>query len=94
MPMAAISRPSALALSIASRTTVRVVVQISSALCSTQPSRGKCWLNSRCAVKAARPFSSNSMARELVVPWSMLRIYRVVMNCPQSSSYYSGSESL
>ena len=31
------------------------VAQISSASCSTQPERGKCWVNSRCAVATIAP---------------------------------------
>jgi hypothetical protein len=44
------------------------VAQISSASCSTQPGRGKCWVNSRCALPTTRPVVSNSIERALVVP--------------------------
>ncbi len=46
------------------------VAQISSASCSTQPERGKCCVNSRCAVATTLPSWSKRMDRELVVPWS------------------------
>ena len=38
--------------------------------CSTQPGCGKIWRNSRCAIATICPARSNTMLRELEVPWS------------------------
>src|SRR5213596_2159589 len=51
------------------------VAQISVASCSTQPGVGKIWRNSFCAEATTLPLWSNTMARELVVPWSKARMY-------------------
>src|SRR5213595_317388 len=51
------------------------VAQISVASCSTQPGVGKIWRNSFCANATTLPLWSNTMARELVVPWSRARMY-------------------
>jgi hypothetical protein len=59
------------ALATASRAVASVVVQISSGSCSTQPERGKCCMNSRCAMLATRQLSSKISARDDVVPWSI-----------------------
>jgi len=48
--------------------------QISAGSCSTQPERGKIWVISCCAMPSMRPASSNTIARELVVPWSRARM--------------------
>src|SRR5690606_25522185 len=47
---------------------------ISAASCSTHPGCGKCCVNSRWATARMAPAWSNSIARELVVPWSIARI--------------------
>ena len=39
-----------------------------------QPGWGKIWRNSRCACATTRPCSSNTMLRELEVPWSSARM--------------------
>src|SRR5688572_29874874 len=70
MPIAAMSLARRPAAAIASRATSRCVDQISAGSCSTHAVRGKIWRNSRCAAALARPLSSKTMARELVVPWS------------------------
>jgi hypothetical protein len=51
------------------------LAQISVASCSTQPGCGKTWRNSRCATPRMLPSRSNTMARELVVPWSRAMTY-------------------
>ncbi|MCY1353105.1 hypothetical protein D9M69_394350 [compost metagenome] len=71
MPMAAISAGFKPLCSMASRQTLRVVSQISSPSCSTQPSFGKYCLNSCWARATGRPWALKTMARLLVVPWSM-----------------------
>ena len=68
MPMAAIPPASIPARAMASRAVARVLCQISSGSCSTQPERGKCWGNSSCATAAIRASESKRMAREEVVP--------------------------
>ncbi len=52
------------------------------ASCSTQPDCGYDWRNSCCALARAAPCASNTIARELVVPWSSAR-----MNSGMSSSF-------
>ena len=68
MPIPASSRAAMRALAIASRATSSCVRQISSASCSTQPGCGKICRNSACAIERTVPDSSNTIARELVVP--------------------------
>ena len=55
MPMAAMSSAVMCSLSIVERETSRVVFQISSASCSTQPGLGKICLNSRLAIAQILP---------------------------------------
>ncbi|MNY10046.1 hypothetical protein D3C86_1430010 [compost metagenome] len=71
MPMAAICRACRPAWLSAAWHTCSTPCQISSPSCSTQPSRGKCWRNSCWAWANTRPAASKTMARLLVVPWSM-----------------------
>ena len=59
------------------RTVATVVVQRSSASCSTSPGRGKCWAKGSWATAATRADSSKSRARVDVVPWSMASTYPV-----------------
>ena len=73
MPMAAMSPARKPLRASASRQTWRVVSQISSPSCSTQPSFGKYCLNSCWQLVTGKPWALNTMARELVVPWSMAR---------------------
>ena len=75
MPMAAMSSAVTPSFSMAARETSSVVVQISSASCSTQPGKGKIWRNSFWAVEQMFPAWSKRMQRELVVPWSRDMIY-------------------
>src|SRR5690606_37966779 len=75
MPMAHTSSAFRPLLARAWRHTSRVLSQISSASCSTQPSLGKYCLNSRWALASGRPWALKTMARELVVPWSMASRY-------------------
>jgi hypothetical protein len=70
MPSAAKSVAAAPARAIAFSATACWVAQISPASCSTQPGCGKICRNSRCASETTRPSRSNTIARELVVPWS------------------------
>src|SRR5450759_2837927 len=70
MPIAASSRPVMPARSSACVATLNCVRQISSASCSTHPGCGKIWRNSCCAAALIAPLRSNTIARELVVPWS------------------------
>src|SRR6478735_1492961 len=77
MPTAARSLYVRLARVSARPTTSRTFFQISSALCSTQPARGKICSCSICPVSTIWPEWSKTMARELVVPWSMARTYLV-----------------
>ena len=58
------------ALASASRAVASCAAQISIASCSTQPGCGKICVNSHCALATMRPTSSNTMLRELEVPWS------------------------
>ena len=74
-PMAAMSEALAPACLSADRAHSSCVDQISAASCSTQPGLGKiCW-NSFWAVAMGEPRRSNTMARELVVPWSSASTY-------------------
>ena len=57
-------------------------VQISFASCSTQPDFGKNCLNSRCAMPLILPSLSKRIALELVVPWSIDKIYFSILNTP------------
>ena len=59
---------------IASRQTASVACQISSGSCSTQPSAGKICGSSRCAMAQRGAWPSKTMARVLVVPWSIARM--------------------
>ena len=74
MPMPASALASSFALTSASRQTSTVADQISSGSCSTQPGLGKICGSSFCADATGRPEASNTMARVLVVPWSMARM--------------------
>ena len=60
---------------IASAMTEACEAQISWGSCSTHPDWGKICRNSRCATAQVVPFSSKTMARELLVPWSRARMY-------------------
>ena len=55
--------------------TSRVLFQISAGLCSTQPACGKICSCSIWPVETMVPAWSKTMARELVVPWSMAMMY-------------------
>src|SRR5699024_3182602 len=55
--------------------TAKTELQISCAVCSTQPDSGKYCENSCCAVWKICPSLSNKIARVLVVPWSIAKIY-------------------
>ena len=79
MPIAAMSFALVPAIASASCRTPDWLAQISVASCSTQPGCGKIWPNSRCATPRMVPARSNTMARELVVPWS-----RAMMHCMES----------
>ena len=68
IPIPAISAAPTPAPAIAACAAANCVSQISAASCSTQPGLGKCWVNSLCPFPATSPFSSNTIARELVVP--------------------------
>jgi hypothetical protein len=74
MPIAATSAACRPARARASFATATCVAQISSASCSTHPGCGKIWVNSFCATATIPPSASNTMARELVVPWSRASI--------------------
>jgi len=71
MPMATISLPPAPASCMALRQVSSVVAHKSSGSCSTSPSAGKCWGNSRWAKDAIEVSARNRMARVDVVPWSI-----------------------
>ena len=60
---------------ITSAITDNTEVQISFASCSTQPDCGKCCLNSLCATPLISPSLLNKIALELVVPWSIDKMY-------------------
>src|SRR5947207_4951955 len=74
MPMPARSLASSLALASAPRHTSTVARQISSGSCPSQPGLGKICGSSFCAEATGRRATSNTMARVLVVPWSMARM--------------------
>jgi hypothetical protein len=74
MPIAAM-RAGSTPLSVsAARAQASWLAQISSGSCSTQPGYGKYWGYSRWQLATAVPVSSNTIARELVVPWSRARM--------------------
>src|SRR2546427_6521490 len=75
MPIAARREGASFAFLSADRAQASCERKISSGSCSTQPGRGKIWRNSFCAAARGRPRSSNTIARELVVPWSSARTY-------------------
>src|SRR6476469_2360013 len=75
MPIAAISWVERPALITASAATPNCVYQISFASCSTHPGSGKNWVNSFCATDTTSPCLLNTIALELVVPWSNDKIY-------------------
>ena len=85
MPIAPMSLAAIADLAITSAATRRWVCQISRASCSTQPGRGKCWVNSRCDVARTSPLRLNNSARELVVPWSKARM--AFMLCRKEVGY-------
>ena len=58
--------------------TSRVFSQISFGSCSTQPARGKICSCSICPAETIEPEWSKTIARVLVVPWSMARTYCVM----------------
>ena len=70
-PRAAMSSSAMSASAIASLSARRVLRQISSASCSTHPSRGRCWVCSNCAWATTLPRVSVNTTRVEVVPWSM-----------------------
>ena len=74
MPIAAMSCLVMLALDSACPITSRVLFQISIGSCSTQPALGKICSCSSWPEETMCPWS-NTMARELVVPWSMATTY-------------------
>ena len=74
MPQPARSAASTPAFSSAWRHTATVSAKMPAASCSTQPAWGYSCSNSVCAVARICPLRSNTMARLLVVPWSMARI--------------------
>src|SRR6478609_8947039 len=71
MPTAAMWVALRLALPSAPPTTARVFCQISMGSCSTQPARGKTCRCSSWSTATTWPPRSNTMARVLVVPWSI-----------------------
>src|SRR6266851_6776944 len=75
MPMPAMSAAESLACARAARLVSTTADQISSGSCSTQPGRGKLCANSFCAWARGAPPASNTIARVLVVPWSMARMW-------------------
>ena len=75
MPMQASCRLSIPASRMAARQLDKVVRQISSASCSTQPLRGKCCVNSCWPRPRNAPVESNTSARLEDVPWSIARIW-------------------
>ena len=68
MPMAAMLLPLMSILVMASATTAASLDQMSMGSCSTQPGRGKCWVNSFCATLLMFPSWSKTMALEELVP--------------------------
>ena len=75
MPTAAMSWRVRFALDRAEAMTSRVLFQISAGLCSTQPACGKICSCSIWPEETMLPLWSNTMARVLVVPWSMAITY-------------------
>src|SRR5260221_13733202 len=75
MPMPAMSPAASFACASAARLVSSTADQISSGSCSTQPGRGKLCANSFCACAHGAPAASNTIARVLVVPWSMARMW-------------------
>ena len=75
MPMAAMAEAVMPALAMAARQVASTLDQISSGSCSTWPGRGKYCGNSSWATATGRNFSSKTMARDDVVPWSMASIW-------------------
>jgi hypothetical protein len=91
MPMAAMSPAFMPALRSASRQTLSTPHQISRASCSTQPSAGKCCLNSSWCEATAWPAASKTMARVLVVPWSMASRWVALMHGSLSKAGAAGA---
>src|SRR5215213_3468641 len=79
MPMVMTSLMVSPAFTMASAATLTCVYQISLGSCSTQPGLGYSCVNSFCAMETTDPFLSNTIARELVVPWSNARTYCGIM---------------
>ncbi len=79
IPTAATSAADTRALRSAPRATSSCELQMSSGSCSTQPGRGKCCGNSRWSKATTRPSRSNTIARELVVPWSRARMTATIV---------------
>src|SRR5882757_6916445 len=75
MPIAAISLAVNRAFKIASAATPICDDHISTASCSTQPGLGYIWVNSFWAMDTMPPALLNTMALELVVPWSNDKMY-------------------
>ena len=75
MPIAAMLSAPTFSLAMAARETSRVVSQISSASCSTQPGLGKICLNSFWTEAQILPALSKRMQRLLVVRWSNDMMY-------------------
>jgi len=75
MPIPAMSAAASLAPARAARLVAMTDCQISSGSCSTHPGRGKLCVNSCCARARGAPSASKIIARVLVVPWSMVRMY-------------------
>jgi hypothetical protein len=69
MPIA--TTPSRPARPITSTSVARTASQISRGSCSTQPGRGKCWVNSRYADTDGRPSANTARLRIPVVPASI-----------------------
>ncbi len=86
MPMAATSAAVAPILPMASAATPSWVAQISRASCSTQPGRGKIWVNSFWAEEQILPCRSKRMQRLLVVPASKAMMYFAIV--PFLPSYF------
>ena len=75
MPTAAMSAALRSAFASAPATTSRVLFQISVALCSTQPARGKICSCSFWSTLTTRPSRLKIMHRVDVVPWSIAATY-------------------
>ena len=82
MPTAAMSCRVMLALDSAWPITSRVLFQISAGSCSTQPAFGKICSCSSWPVETMDPEWSKTMARELVVPWSIATMYLLMVETP------------